>query len=806
MLDNNQKSRIREDSKAWSEEYPKMDPLSNLKDNTPLKRAKEMYAQCIEKARSASLNKQSSSNSNGLNSSSLSLSRKASSRQDASNVPEAECMKIHLDLLGKRADLVSPKPVRVKLIYKIDNPDELGKLGDGRKKGQFYERMFKIDTRMKDRAGNLKEGGSIMLNLTNMLSALFNETIDSGKAFDRRAKKIIRSQYRLITPSNVPKPGFPQTEAKQGAQSKLAHNTSTKDSEAQFDNKINGLGSPCSQAPELGQKFPLACSNAFDTNKSSQLEEEISKLQKEIERLSTVVTQLETEHQEKDKVILGIKQEYESKRSQAEALNEENTTFRQVIESQNIRFKEKIDQMAEEKQQKDREIANLINHIRENESQNEENLGFERKLNMLQQQLQEKQQYIFKVEQEYQGLEQDSQTRTQAFEKRVTSLQQEIANLEEQKATFEHEKSTYEQQIAYFEQEKYNFDEAQENQNSKQEERISALMKEKSKLEKEVVLSQNKMVQLQKEMNDTNLQSQEHLSKIQNQLEEINRMNEYISEIKEENLCLKQKYKDLEAKGLEAKGASEDFAEEKDQLNQKIAQLTKDHDDKDQKYIKLMDKLKHNQDQYLALQKEHEAELSGYIHKDQHKAEISKLQLSNQELVKEIKKLHLSLEERNKEEKRLREILNAPKESQDENSGGISHDQLRILKEYSDIMKKMFEYDDSGTLKSGRICLKDSIDKVLSDYDGLVVRYQQVEQQYIDIKLKYAESEEIKERLVTKLEGFMVQGPPRDGSIGIKKIEDKKSEDGLFAKASTLWSGAGKFYSNKFGNKGEEKP
>ena len=56
-----------------------------------------------------------------------------------------------------------------------------------------------------------------MLNLTNMLSALFHETIDSGKAFDRRAKKIIRSQYRLITPSVAPKPACPQTEAKQAS-------------------------------------------------------------------------------------------------------------------------------------------------------------------------------------------------------------------------------------------------------------------------------------------------------------------------------------------------------------------------------------------------------------------------------------------------------------------------------------------------------------------------------------------------------------------------------------------------------------
>ena len=33
-----------------------------------------------------------------------------------------------------------------------------------------------------------------------------------------------------------------------------------------------------------------------------------------------------------------------------------------------------------------------------------------------------------------------------------------------------------------------------------------------------------------------------------------------------------------------------------------------------------------------------------------------------------------------------------------------------------------------------------------------------MEQELIGIKLKYAESEEIKERLVTKLEGFMIKG------------------------------------------------
>ena len=37
-----------------------------------------------------------------------------------------------------------------------------------------------------------------MLNVTEVLGLLFNEPVSSGKAFDKKAKKIIRSQYKLI--------------------------------------------------------------------------------------------------------------------------------------------------------------------------------------------------------------------------------------------------------------------------------------------------------------------------------------------------------------------------------------------------------------------------------------------------------------------------------------------------------------------------------------------------------------------------------------------------------------------------------
>ena len=40
--------------------------------------------------------------------------------------PESECMKVQIDLMEKRAHLVSPKPVRIKLIWlkNTSNSDE----------------------------------------------------------------------------------------------------------------------------------------------------------------------------------------------------------------------------------------------------------------------------------------------------------------------------------------------------------------------------------------------------------------------------------------------------------------------------------------------------------------------------------------------------------------------------------------------------------------------------------------------------------------------------------------------------------
>lgn len=45
----------------------------------------------------------------------------------------------------------------------------------------------------------MKEGGNISLNLTDLLQALFSDQVPSSKTFDKKAKKIIRSNYKLVS-------------------------------------------------------------------------------------------------------------------------------------------------------------------------------------------------------------------------------------------------------------------------------------------------------------------------------------------------------------------------------------------------------------------------------------------------------------------------------------------------------------------------------------------------------------------------------------------------------------------------------
>ena len=53
----------------------------------------------------------------------------------SSSIPESDCMKVQIDLLSQRADLISPKPVRVKLIWlKDDHNDKNSELYSEKKR------------------------------------------------------------------------------------------------------------------------------------------------------------------------------------------------------------------------------------------------------------------------------------------------------------------------------------------------------------------------------------------------------------------------------------------------------------------------------------------------------------------------------------------------------------------------------------------------------------------------------------------------------------------------------------------------
>lgn len=62
-------------------------------------------------------------------------------------------MKVHIDLHDQRADLISPKPLRIKLQWLKEDQKVPNLLEGGTEKKKskptFYERMFKIDTKMK---------------------------------------------------------------------------------------------------------------------------------------------------------------------------------------------------------------------------------------------------------------------------------------------------------------------------------------------------------------------------------------------------------------------------------------------------------------------------------------------------------------------------------------------------------------------------------------------------------------------------------------------------------------------------------
>ena len=122
-------------------------------ENTPLKRAKEMYQHCIQKAK---LKHSTSSSRAGLGNTSDTSMTVNSSQIAPPNLPrsdsasESECTRINIDLCDQMSQLISPKPLRIKLVWmKVDSNPMIEGGTEKKSKPVFYERMFKIDTKVK---------------------------------------------------------------------------------------------------------------------------------------------------------------------------------------------------------------------------------------------------------------------------------------------------------------------------------------------------------------------------------------------------------------------------------------------------------------------------------------------------------------------------------------------------------------------------------------------------------------------------------------------------------------------------------
>lgn len=292
----------------------------------------------------------------------------------------------------------------------------------------FYERMFKIDTRMKgkthllsnfliyeniDKEGNLKDGGSIMLNLTELLRLLFNEPVSSGKGFDKKAKSIIRSQYKLINEKSNTNQLFKtkldssQSERKDYSSRSalaalasenastsdahrspgdLAQQTNSKKIENYYSGEINPKGNDINsdnlETFNPLQHFQNATSDQFE-NKLLDFGE-LETMRNEIQRVQAEKDEIQILIDERDRTIRILKNDASDKSTELARLADENINFREAIsnpkfliciENQNERFKDKIDEMNQINDDKEEEINRLIELLKDHESQQQSENG-----------------------------------------------------------------------------------------------------------------------------------------------------------------------------------------------------------------------------------------------------------------------------------------------------------------------------------------------------------------------------------------------------------------------------------------------
>lgn len=224
--------------------------------------------------------------------------------------------------------------------------------------------------------------------------------------------------------------------------------------------------------------------------------------------------------------------------------------------------------------------------------------------------------------------------------------------------------------------------------------------------------------------------------------------------------------------------------------------MTTDLEAKDQKYNKLMEKLREVQKESKAKTSqidEISSQLSTSVAKSDHDSELEQLRLDNSEMQKKIKKLLQQLEKS--------KMAEQPKISTPSQAQNLAY------KEYVEITKRVMQYDFDSSVKNNQKRVPELINEIMEKYDSIVLTYQAVENQLIDTKLKHAEAVEAKERLQIELDAINgYQGQPdytqlvsSEPSLPNKE-QKQNSPDGIFAKATNLFSSASNYYKGKLNN------
>ena len=303
--------------------------------------------------------------------------------------------------------------------------------------------------------------------------------------------------------------------------------------------------------------------------------------------------------------------------------------------------------------------------------------------------------------------------------------------------------------------------------------------------------------------------NKEVLLTIQRVKSESYELKKQVSLLNEENQSLKDSMGNVKQTSLSWDQETL-YLDKIDKQSVKIDELTKESYEKDHRYSQLVERLQLTQEQFKQFQESQAEELNEYILKFEHRQVVQKLHQENQVVVKEVKKLLQTIEKYKQDEEKLKQIMNSTESS-------LSHDQLLMIKEFKEISALLMQYDD-GKVSQNKRTITDLLSQILNDYDSLNSRYKIVEAQLIDVKVKYAEAEEVKERLLIDMENSGDNNVSRlsRGSRGDRSYNNVDSEQpqinnfkrvlkpapstSFLSKASSLFGAASSYYNDKFGN------